>query len=365
LKFELLATGVALTSAAARSIAAATHGRQATPADYASTSGLILRLPGDVWVNVPTSEWNPNFVDDLQAPVLDADGTGALLVRSGGTATPAQVWIPPRYHGENGADGRPINHFVFSHGDRVRLSPLRGCSLSCRFCPIPFADRYSTKPIPSMLDAIAIALEDPWQPAHHVLISGGTPRPADFDYLRDTYEQVLRRFPGVPVDIMMVPVDGLLDVPRLADLGLHELSINIELVDDQIAQRYMRQKRSHGLDHYLRCIEDASSTLGEGRVRSMLMVGLEPVEATLEGVRRIVDAGGVPVLSPFRPDPATPLAHLAPPSAAELRETFLAATAVVSAAGRYLGPTCPPCTHNTATLLGPDPEYLHPLPQLA
>ena len=82
----------------------------------------------------------------------------------------------------------------------------------------------------------------------------------------------------------------------------------------------------------------------------MLMVGLEPMETTLAGVQAIAERGGVPVLSPFRPDPVTPMRDLPPPSAQYLEETYLRASEVVAQAGAYLGPTCLPCMHNTVTL---------------
>jgi uncharacterized radical SAM superfamily protein len=235
----------------------------------------------------------------------------------------------------------------------------------CKFCNIPYEDRYSTKPIDAMLEALRAAINDPTQPAHHILISGGTPHEKDFEFLQETYRQVLKEFNDFPVDIMMVPVDGLLDVEELASLGVNELSINIEIINEELAHRYMRQKLQHGLDHYLRFIEKATQILGERRVRSMLMVGLEPVEDTLTGVRLILEAGGVPVLSPFRPDPVTPLSEHPPPTANDLIEVFVEATSLANRIGISLGPDCPPCTHNTVTLASRNAYYQRPIPVLA
>jgi hypothetical protein len=62
LKFRLLATGLSISAEARRWLADVTHGKSLTSADYASTSGLILELDDDVWVNAPISDHNPNFV---------------------------------------------------------------------------------------------------------------------------------------------------------------------------------------------------------------------------------------------------------------------------------------------------------------
>ena len=363
LKFQILSEGMSITPAARAQLNAHRGERPLSPADFASTSGMILRLDDDVWVNAPIHDFNPNFVGDSDHR-LDADDHG-FLVGNTSRSSRASIWLPPEYHARAEIGGRSINDFVFSHGDRVRLSPMRGCAMRCKFCNVPYEDPYETKPAASMLEALRTALNDPLQPAHHVLISGGTPAARDVPFLRDVYESVLTEFPGVDVDIMMVPVDGLLDVKRLKSLGLHELSINIELAGEQAARELMPQKWRQGLDHYLRFIAAAADVLGPGRVRSMVMVGLEPLDDTLRGIEAILRAGGVPVLSPFRPDPSTPLSGRRPLTSAELLWVYERAEELANEHGSRLGPDCPPCSHNTlnfATTPGTPATYLYPEP---
>lgn len=349
LKFRLLAEGLAFSGAARDRLDEIRGSRKLTPADYASTTGLILRLEDDVWVNAPYSEHNPNFVSDSHN-VLDACDDG-FVIHSDNLESSASVWLPPKYHDENLSSGRPTGHFAFTHGDRVRLSPIQGCAMRCKFCNIPYEDRYETKPVDSMIEVLDGAFDDPLQPAQHLLISGGTPARRDIAFLQEVYERILTRFAERHVDIMMVPVEGLFDLPRLKELGLNELSINIELFNPVVARKLMPQKFKQTIDHYLDFIAEAVDVLGQGRVRSMIMVGLEPVEDTIAAVRSVVKAGGVPVLSPFRPDPATPLKDVPTLTSAEYEEIFLRATDAAASLGGSLGPDCPPCTHNTLTLV--------------
>lgn len=350
LKFRLLAEGVAISDRAAAHIGEATGGRAMTPADYASTSGIILALEDDVWVNAPISLHNPNFVTTT-AFTLDSDGPGGPLVVGGeGLSSTARFWLPPAYHDGTNADSERYTDYAYTHADRVRISPIAGCHYTCKFCDLPYEFPYRTKRVEGLHDAVRVALSDPVQPAAHVLISGGTPREGDIGYLRDVYESVILGFPNVSVDVMMVPVDELLDPAWLDRIGVNELSVNLEIYNRDLARSLMRHKANQGLDHYLDYLERAAEIMGPGRVRSMLMVGLEPMEDTLAGVRAIAARGADPVLSPFRPDPATPLKDRRPPDARFLEETYLRSLEIVRSEESALGPKCLPCTHNTLTL---------------
>lgn len=345
LKLEVLARGAVVSQAARDALHGLTHENRVSPADFASTSGIIARLDGVEWVNIPIEDHNPNFVASSPYVFDHRDG---FFLHGEGMAAEAEFWPLPDYHGRLGSNGRPLNNYVFTHGDRVRLSPTIGCAMECIFCNIPYDDAYAgVKPVEAMLEAIRIAVDDPRQPARHMLISGGTPGPPHVATLREVYYEVLKEFGYLGVDVMMVPVEGLFDLPKLDELGVHELSINLELWDEKLASTVMRHKHRQGRQHYLDFLETAAETLGGSRVRSMLMVGIEPLESTLEAVEAIATRGCVPVLSPFRPDPVTPMAAAAPPSAEDLRVAYERASEIAARHDVVLGPTCDPCTHNT------------------
>ena len=279
--------------------------------------------------------------------VLDLEGDH-LVVHDGALESPAWYCLQPEFH-EPGK-GRELMDLVVSHGDRARLSPLRSCSMTCTFCNVPYDDPISTyqlKPIDDCIAALRVAVDDPVQPARHIMISGGTPKPKDASNHRELYRRVIEAFPGIPVDIMMVPIPGLFDVPALKAAGLNDLSINLEVYDRDLQQQVARQKYNWGRDYYLDFIEQAADVLGPGHVRSMLLVGLEPADSTIEGVEAIARRGGVPVLSPFRPDPSTPLRDIAPPDYDQLVDVFMRSQEIADKYGTFLGPSCPPCSHNT------------------
>ncbi len=348
LKFGLLADGLAMTDEAIRYIAAHNGDRPLTPADYASTSGIILVLEGDVWVNAPIATHNANFV--VAPPYRLVRNGDGLAVEGRGLGARAAFWLPPRFHGLRNTAGEEYNSYAFTHADRVRISPIEGCAFTCTFCDLPYEFRYRRKSVEGLVDVTGVALADAVQPAHHILISGGTPRPADYQYVREVYEAIITGFPRVPVDIMMVPIEEVMDLPWLASLGVAEISVNLELWGEREARLRMPRKHKQGRDHYLDYLSRGAAELGGERVRSMLMTGLEPLEDTLAGVAAIAERGCVPVLSPFRPDPSTPLRAYPVPAASYLEEAYLGAREITQRFGVALGPACIPCAHNTLTL---------------
>ena len=151
------------------------------------------------------------------------------------------------------------------------------------------------KSIEGSVEAVRRALEDPAQPARHVLISGGTPKPKDAGFQRELYRSVLDAFPNVDVDIMMVPIAGVLDLAELKAHGVNELSINLEVYGRERAREVARQKYNQGVPFYLDFVEEATNVLGPNTVRSMLLVGLETheIERSVHRLRKRPGAPGV------------------------------------------------------------------------
>jgi hypothetical protein len=348
LKIELLTHGMAVSPPAAEALSGFERRKPLTLADYASTTGIALELEGGIWVNAPIHDFNPNFVDRPPHSLEYEDG--AYFVRSGGRELPAHPVPVPDYHDEtHPATGRLYTDYAITHTDRVRISPIQGCKFVCTFCDLPYDKRYEKMPIEGLVDSIARALEDPALPAHHVLISGGVPKEEDWPWLQEVYRAVPAAFPDVPVDVMMVPVPGRLVARDLYEAGIHGVSVNLEMFDTERSRRIMPQKARLGPSAWFDFIDEAVGYFGPGNVRSVIMVGLEPLETTLAGIRALAERGCEPVLSPFRPDPATPLRKLAPPTVEDLEELYQRAAEIVEAAGVKLGPRCIPCMHNTLT----------------
>lgn len=347
LKIELMTDGLAVSDAAREELSAHEEHRPLTLADYATTSGISMELGGRIWVNAPIRDFNPNFV--VNPPHLLDYEEGRFVLRSGELEVEASPVPVPQYHDQLNPWGERYTSYAITHTDRVRISPIEGCGIVCTFCDLPYEFRYRKKRVEGLVDSVRKALDDRLLPAQHAMISGGTPKPEDYDYENEVYEAVLGAFPGLDVDIMMTPAPGLLDVRRLHQLGAHGLSINLEMFNEERARKIMPLKAKLPREDFLDFIEEAVNVFGPGKIRSLLLVGLEPLEDSLRGVEALAERGCEPALSPFRPDPSTPLRKEKPPSVSFLVEAYERSYELAEKHGLKLGPRCIPCHHNTLT----------------
>lgn len=356
-KFELLAHGLHVGSDAEAFINERHGKRPLTLADYASTSGVTLVMEDDVWVNAPIVQHNANMV---VAPAYELAMAGDRLALRGinnRVEIPVRFVPVPAYHDQGNAHGERFTEYVNTHADRARISPVTGCAMRCKFCDIPYREKYETRSIVRLIEAAARAFDDPIQPAQHLLISGGTPAKKDYEYLQRLYRSVTSAFEGIDVDIMMVPSPEIVKIDELAEVGVNELSLNIEIWDEERAAYIIPEKARQSRNAQIDFIAEAVDRFGSGRVRSILMVGLEDVESTLEGVAALASVGCVPVLSPFRPDPHTELASAPAPTVETMVRAFSEAANIAAAHGLKLGPHCVPCSHNTLTLADGSQDY--------
>lgn len=356
LKIRLMVEGVVVTSAAREVLSGRGSDQPLTLADYATTSGIVLRLEGDIWANAPIADYNPNFV---ASPSLTLDFLeGRFFIGSEDGRVEADPRPLPSYHNETDREGVAYTIYCATHADRVRISPVEGCAFSCRFCDSSFKRTYRAISIDTLLSTLSRAVKDSSLPPRHILISGGTPRREDFGFLREVYESVATTFLNHPLDIMMVPCPGLLQPKELAHIGINELSSNIELWGEDAAKQFAPQKAGIPRRDWLGFFQGAVDALGPWKVRSILLVGLEPLDTTLKGVATLSAMGVEPVLSPFRPDPTTPMADILPPNIEFLVQAFEKAREVASKYGAKLGPKCIPCQHNTLSFHDGS-EYYH------
>jgi hypothetical protein len=322
--------------------------------EYATTGGVTLVLPQDVLVNAPFDE---PFC--RKSPLELVGVAGGMALRLDGAEVPVLGLHPlPGYLGELAADGNRVEATTMSHADRIRVSPIDGCGYNCGFCNLPGS--YTPHSLGQITAALDVALRDEVLPTRHMLISGGSPtkQPRQQDYFKDTCLGIVRhvraatagRAEPFSIDIMMsARPDGPEFVEELVAAGVDGFSLNVEVFSEEGARKHLPLKHKLARPYMEPMIAHAVDVLGRGsgRVRSLIIPGLETPEQTLEGIEWLASLGCHPVLSPFRSARDTKLEGSPPVSPEVLEHVLTESRRIVARHGVTLGPRCLECQHNT------------------
>ncbi len=111
----------------------------------------------------------------------------------------------------------------------------------------------------------------------------------------------IREVSKLPVFIEIGPVTKN-EMETLYSAGTNALSFNMEVYDKNARLNVIPGKaKQNSPDVYLKAMRNASDLFGENQVTSWILIGLEPVEKTIEGIKRIAETGAIPLPKPFRP----------------------------------------------------------------
>ncbi|MGZ7108609.1 MAG: hypothetical protein ACXVHW_06555 [Methanobacterium sp.] len=111
----------------------------------------------------------------------------------------------------------------------------------------------------------------------------------------------IRRVSKLPIFIEIGPLNRE-KIETLHSAGTDAISFNLEVYDKKIREMVIPGKaKKNPLDVYLSSMRTASEIFGENQVNSWILIGLEPPEKTIEGIRKIAETGAIPLPKPFRP----------------------------------------------------------------
>jgi hypothetical protein len=167
----------------------------------------------------------------------------------------------------------------------------------------------------------------------HVLLTGGCfNRQKEIELVSDIIKSIskhtgLDRIPGT---ILPSPPKNLDEIKKYHHSGIKAIGFSMEIWDDRLYQAICPGK-SKGVSHeaFVDSIRTAVKIFGEGNVYGVFVMGLEPRETLLEGVRVLTGSGANIVPFVWSPNPGSKLeGHRAPTSNWYL-ETILEAAEIV------------------------------------
>jgi len=276
----------------------------ASHAVFGNAWDLDLVLPGSVWAAVPV---NPRLVSG--SPYALVEREAELRVTSAAapsTEVPIRVQPPSAFYGGKTKGGIPYGRIATLHGPYLALSPTNRCQFlssddRCRFCGVGDHGLHDLVPVPDIVEAVRVARAEHRVDMVHLSIGhlGGEDGGVR---LLEPYVHALKKHFDVLVAVDALPpaTDGWID--RTYGMGADLVSYNLEIFDPDRFERICKgPARVVGRQRFLDALAYATSVFPLGAVVCHLIVGLEPLASTREGVRTLVDLGVVPVLPVYRP----------------------------------------------------------------
>ena len=315
--------------------------------------GIELKLFDCIHINAPIKEYF-SFLSPFQ---LDIKLDGGYVIRDEQDNMVSIEILPiPDFAGRHVSTGTPMLDIGQMFNERLSIEVFFGCvntwanNTACHFCELGAERKPEFIELDDMTEMVMHCRDNPHINMRHILLGGGTP-PDRLLHLYIDATRCVRKITDIPLYIMMAPPNDLSILNQLKELGVNEIGFNLEVFNREIARSIMPSKGQIPITKYFETMEYATKLWSEaGEVRSILIVGLEPLSSTLNGVRELCKRKVMPILSPFRPVPNTPLANHPTPKPELLFESWKQGQKIAAEYGMWLGPTCIACQNNTITM---------------
>ena len=294
-------------------------------------SGLELVLPAPrkpIWVNVPVVE---AFAADSPLRLVSDDGAYVVVDDRSGEVYPVRIPAEPAWYSRLTASGVPMSRIGVLQGNYLGVFISRSClywaarprrpASSARPARTSASDEETRKTVHDVIEVARAARDESGSIFTH-LNTGyhfeEVDRLAPIHGLRqcEPFVRALRREVGgfIGVQAMPVPRRKFHEYDALIDAGADHFSFCYEFEDPEWFARLCPGKAATlGQEGFFEAMEYAAGRLGRGRVSGEIIAGLEPIEATMRGIDRIVAAGAFPTVCIFRPTVGSELEHATPP----------------------------------------------------
>lgn len=246
----------------------------------------------------------------------------------------------------------PYGDISFLATDRLRIHHSLGCVYKtaykgCMFCDVP-ASLHSLK-TEDIYEVIDWHLQN--SNFDHILIGGGSSaRDSEPSRVLDIIRYI-RKYTKKSLYLMAFPPKEPAILYDYFQSGLNEIAFNIEIFDRDQAAKIMPYKGTVSLSEYENAFKYAVKLWGDtGKVKCLLVYGLESEISFLNGIQWLASNGIQPVISVFRPLKNTEMQNRIPPESIALQNIYFKALSICHPYNLYPGPECVYCQNNTLSI---------------
>jgi hypothetical protein len=334
LEIELFCRGLRLSDSAT----IGEDGRRISRTRAGLGSGLELVIPSrrkPIWVNVPVVE---RFAGESPFELVKSDSGYAVRDARTEVSYPVSVPEEPAWYGRRTSTGIPMSRIGVLQGNYLGVYVSNAClywaeNLACKFCTTGKnvgVNEQARKRVEDVVEVARAARDESGSVFTH-LNTGyhfeDVDRLEPIHGLRqcEPFVRALRREVGgfIGVQAHPVPRRKFSEYDALIDAGADHFSFCYEFEDPEWFARICPGKaRTLGQEGFFEAMEYTAKRLGRGRVSGEIIAGLEPIEATMRGIDRIVAAGAFPTVCIFRPTIDSELENAPPPDPGAMKEVF-------------------------------------------
>lgn len=307
-----------------------------------------LTFPNGLTINSPYH----TVFSALSPYQVEWDHHGFYLSYEGTPLSLVSLASEDPYRNCSASNGTLFRNAAFLATDRLRVHHELRCRFKeeghgCLFCNARL--KSGSFSIDDVYEVIDFYLEH--IPFRHFLIGGGSGTDEDEPKHILALARYIKSKSDKPIYAMCLPPKDLSILEEYYKAGITEIGFNLELFDRVEAAKIMPGKGTIPLSRYENAYRESVRLWGkEGAVRSLLVLGLEPLESFYAGVEWLCNLGVMPIVSVFRPMENIALSHALPPGNQELANIFRRGTRIANAYGLALGPSCKECQNNTLSL---------------
>lgn len=111
----------------------------------------------------------------------------------------------------------------------------------------------------------------------------------------------IRSISNVPIAIEISPPEDLKILEDCHKFGATAIEMNVEIWDDKIRKMMMPGKAKIKREYYIEAWKKTVEIYGKGNVGSAIIIGLESLDSSIEGIKAMIEVGCLPSIIPFKP----------------------------------------------------------------